>query len=489
MQLTALLSQILLFASRQYLRQLYGLQLILALYSKKGLKMKKIQFILLVILIISCSNNDEKDITATENSDNINKTEEQNQKETDISIPLPKEEILKSKYLSKNEILREINSNILTSESSDSIILLNDTNLRYLNEYEEPNLDILLVYDSVENQMLLHPFDSLCLVNQGRTKNLDSVNHLSERLGEFYEYFYLTDFNNNGIKEIFGFRVTGISFEPEIWEYQNGEFINLFPLEKDLDLPVLNYLDITDDKISVWYARYGKTDNDIYQYYWGDSSNRFLRKAHIIGTNEMLESVTSGQYTTDELINDAFKEYLDQYLEEISEWRNTTDITELPKLEITDMGLTLPASTNQLMDNPPVYWHENEFIGSIPFIVKILPENESSLFLQEIENALSDHYKTRPDTQDMGFENLDSTQFYTAALAEVYGFSRLFGPTMAGNRTYLLIKKDNQFREYNDLGSILYNGYIPWKPSGMNFLLIEEFEDGSFKVIKEGAAG
>ena len=186
---------------------------------------------------------------------------------------------------------------------------------------------------------------------------------------------------------------------------------------------------------------------------------------------------------------DSNSPYIYQYMEDLLNWRNTESLPPLPKLISLPSGIMVPEYTNKTDKYPDVFWGNNPMMGSIPFIVRVLTNNESVILLELALDALESHYLSNPGKYDMGFKDAKTEDFYILAIAETYRHSALFGPTIDGSIVFVFIMKENinESRLYNK--GDLHEKYMPWPPGGINFLVLELLPNGFYKVNREGAAG
>ena len=189
------------------------------------------------------------------------------------------------------------------------------------------------------------------------------------------------------------------------------------------------------------------------------------------------------------LIADDYSPEIQKYMDDLLKWRKEVALPPLPKLITLPSGITIPEFTLKTEKYPEVFWDGNMMIGATPFIVRVLTENETEILIKIASEALTQHYNSRSKKSDMGFEKAHINDFYALSIAEVYRHSGLFGPTVDGSTTFVLIMKKDVNPSNLFPNEKLYKNYIPWAPSGIHFLVIERFSDGSFKVNNEGAAG
>lgn len=134
------------------------------------------------------------------------------------------EEILKEEYYPRYQLLKEVEGNFSPCGSIKRLFLLNDTRRHLGSEKHKLNLHILLAYDENQGKMIEHPYRTELIDFESALKQIIP---LESKLGPWDGYFYIHDLNQNGVDEIIGFNLRASQFIPEIYEYQDGTFIEM----------------------------------------------------------------------------------------------------------------------------------------------------------------------------------------------------------------------------------------------------------------------
>ena len=171
----------------------------------------------------------------------------------------------------------------------------------------------------------------------------------------------------------------------------------------------------------------------------------------------------------------------------VLEWRTEIGLPELPKLEQTPAGLWLPDETHYI-DQTPQGCNQG-VVHPAPFLMRPLSAPETQTLLITAGDALAEHDAANPN-MNQGFRSATLDRYTVFVLAEVYEYGRSWAPTEDGVIVFLFLRNDG----LHLMASAIENDepfmdYIPWLGSGMNYLTLERKPDGSFEVVKEGAAG
>ena len=132
------------------------------------------------------------------------------------------EEILKDEYYPRYQLLKEVEGKFSPNGSIKRLFLLNDTRQHHGSPKHKINLHKLLAYDENQGKMIEHPFAEEFTDLEYALKRIIP---LETKLGPWDGYFYIHDLNQNGVDEIIGFNLGASQFIPEIYEYQDGTFI------------------------------------------------------------------------------------------------------------------------------------------------------------------------------------------------------------------------------------------------------------------------
>lgn len=134
------------------------------------------------------------------------------------------EEILNEEYYPRYRLLKEVKGNFSPYGNIRKLYLLNDSRMHVGSSRDMLHLHKLLAYDEKQGKMIEHPFSTEIIDFKSA---LDQMIPLESKFGSWDGYFYIYDLNQNGVDEIIGFNLGASQFIPQIYEYQDGAFVEV----------------------------------------------------------------------------------------------------------------------------------------------------------------------------------------------------------------------------------------------------------------------
>ncbi|MBA2134145.1 hypothetical protein [Capillibacterium thermochitinicola] len=134
------------------------------------------------------------------------------------------EEILNEEYYPRYRLLKEVEGNFSPCGNIKRLYLLNDSRRHVGSSRDMLHLNKLLAYDEKQGKMVEVPFWEEYIDFE---PILRKIIPLESKFGPWDGYFYVHDLNQNGVDEIIGFNLKASQIIPEIYEYQDGAFVEV----------------------------------------------------------------------------------------------------------------------------------------------------------------------------------------------------------------------------------------------------------------------
>lgn len=132
------------------------------------------------------------------------------------------EEILEEEYYPRYRLLKEVEGNFSPCGNIKRLYLLNDSRRHVGSSRDMLHLNKLLAYE--QGKMVEVPFWEEYIDFE---PILRKIIPLESKFGPWDGYFYVHDLNQNGVDEIIGFNLKASQIIPEIYEYQDGAFVEV----------------------------------------------------------------------------------------------------------------------------------------------------------------------------------------------------------------------------------------------------------------------